>query len=199
PFERDTPKDPLVDGLVEELISHLGSIQTEKLGVIARSSVVRYGNNRPPVREIARELNVKYLVEGTARRDQDRVRVTARLVNTADQAVAWTESYEDSGENLFRIEQDSAARITAAVLTRLFPKGVMRAGTFHVTDRAAYEAYRTARTLQHSNDRERSIEFFEEATRLDPKYADAYSGLAETYLGFARSGRAPEKWFPLAA
>src|SRR5262249_2535379 len=90
------------------------------------------------------------------------------------------------------------AHITAAVLGRLFPKGVLRAGTFHITGREAYEAYRTGRTLQHQGS-PRSIEYFEEAVRLDPRYADAYSALADGCVSRARSGGSPAEFFPRAA
>lgn len=199
PFDSASPGDPLIDGLTEELISHLGSVQTERLGVIARSSVMRYKSSHAAPKEVARDLNVQYVVEGTIRRDQGRVRVTARLINAADQAVDWTESYEDDDASLFRIEQESAAHITAAVLTRLFPRGVLRAGSFHVTDRTAYEAYRTGRTLQFSGDAARSLDFFEQAVQHDPRYADAYAALADACVSMARAGGPPEKLFPRAA
>ena len=199
PFESATANDPLVDGLTDELISHLGSVQTGRLGVIARSSVMRYRSSRPALREVARDLNVQYVVEGTIRRDQNRVRLTARLVKTADQSVDWTESYEDDEANLFRLEEESAAHITAAVLGRLFPRGVLRAGSFHVTDRPAYEAYRTGRTLQFQGSLSRSVDFFEEAVKLDPRYTDAYAALADACVSMARAGGPPEKFFPRAA
>ncbi|MBZ5601198.1 MAG: winged helix-turn-helix domain-containing protein [Acidobacteriia bacterium] len=199
PFESSSEDASLSDGLTEELISHLGSVQTERLGVIARGSVMRYKSSRPPLRDVARDLNVRYLVEGTIRRSGQRVRVTARLVKAADQAVDWTESYEDDAANLFRIEEESAAHITAAVLGRLFPRGVLKTGIFHVTDRAAYDAYRTARTLENQGSLSRSLDFFEEAVRLDPRYADAYAGLADACVAMARSGAPPEEMFPRAA
>ena len=199
PFESASPGDPLVDGLSDELISHLGSVQTERLGVIGRTSMMRYKSSRPGLNDAARDLGVQYLVEGTIRRDQGRVRVTARLVKSADQAVDWTETYEDDDASVFRIEQESAAHITAAVLTRLFPRGVLRAGTFHVTDRAAYEAYRTGRTLQFQGSPSRSLDFFEEAVRLDPRYSEAYAALAQACVAMARTGAPPDKLFPRAA
>jgi DNA-binding winged helix-turn-helix (wHTH) protein/TolB-like protein len=194
PFESVAPDDPLVGGLSDELISHLGGVQTERLGVIARSSAMRYRS----ARDAARDLNVQYVVEGTIRRDRDRVRLTARLVKAADQAVDWTESYEDSVENVFRFEEESAAHITAAVLGRLFPKGVLRTGLFHVTDRDSYEAYRMGRTLQFQGSLARSVEFFEQTVKLDPRYADAYAALADACVSMARAGGPPEKLFPRA-
>jgi len=198
PFE-SASDDSLVDGLADELISHLGSVATERLGVIARSSVMRYRSSRPGVRDVARDLGVQYILEGTIRRDSGRVRMTARLVKAADQSVDWTESYEDAEDNLFRLEEESAAHITAAVLGRLFPRGVLRTGLFHVTDRAAYEAYRTGRTLQFQGSLARSLDFFEEAVRVDPRYADAYAALADACVSLARMGAPPETMFPRAA
>lgn len=198
PFDSATPNDPLVDGLADELISHLGSVQTERLAVIARGSVMRY-KTPPDVRQVARDLNVQYVVEGTIRRDQDRVRVTARLVKSSDQAVDWTGSYEDAEANLFQVEEQSAAHITAAVLARLFPRGVLRTGSFHVTGQAAYDAFRTGRTLQFQDEPLRSLDFFEQAVRLDPRYAEAYAALAEACVSAARAGAPPEKMFPRAA
>jgi TolB-like protein/DNA-binding winged helix-turn-helix (wHTH) protein/Tfp pilus assembly protein PilF len=198
PFDSATTDDPLVDGLTEELISHLGSVQTERLGVIARTSVMRFKASHRSIRDVARDLKTQYVVEGTIRRDGGRVRITARLVRASDQAVDWTESYEDDAAALFRVEEESAAHITAAVLGRLFSSGVLRAGTFHETNREAYEAYRTGRTLLDQGS-PRSIEFLEKAVQLDPRYADAYSALASAGVYRARSGGSPEEFFPKAA
>ncbi len=190
PFD-SSPNDPLADGLNDELISHLGSVHTERLAVIARTSAVRY-------KTVHAGLDVQYLVEGSIRRDAGRVRITARLVKASDQSIDWTDSYEDDEASLFRVEEESAAHITAAVLGRLFPKGVLRADSFHVTSGAAYEAFRTGRTLQYQGS-PRSIEFFEQAVRLDPRYAEAFAALADACVSRARAGAPPDQFLPRAA
>lgn len=204
PFENASgpEQEPLVNGLTEELISHLGSIHSGRLGVIARSSVMRFKDTRRSLADVASELNIQYAVEGTVRRSGARVRVTARLVKVSDQGVVWTEAYEEEDSNAFRMEQDAAARITAAVTQRLFPKSAEQQAPFHAIDHDAYEAYRTGRSLQFQGARaalERSIAQFEEAIRVDPRYAEAYAALADACVSIARAGGPAKVMFPRAA
>lgn len=197
PFEGGPEDALLVDGLTDELISLFGGIQGDRLGVIARSSVMRY-RQHPDLREVARVLGVQYAIEGTVRREPGRVRVTARLVRMADQSLSWTDSFEDDASNLFRMEQESAAHIAAGVTRSLFPKASI-APSPHVVARDAYEAYRTGRTLQLQGAVQRSIPYFETATQADSRYADAYAALADAYISMARSGRPPGTVFPKAS
>ncbi len=119
PFDGETE---VVDGLTEELIDNLGMIHAGRLGVIARSSVMRFKGAGRGVSEIARDLRVQFVVEGTVRRSGQRVRVTVRLVKAADQTLVWTETYEEDAADVFRMEQEAAARITAGITQRLFPQ-----------------------------------------------------------------------------
>ncbi|MBI2679606.1 MAG: winged helix-turn-helix domain-containing protein [Candidatus Solibacter usitatus] len=183
-----------IDGLTEELISQLGGLHPGRLGVIARSSVMRYKGAHKSIDQVARELAVNYVVEGTVQRSGARVRVTARLIQTADQAQVWTGTFEQDAANLFDLEQETAARIAAAVTKQLFPAAPSNATNSGTRDRAAWEAYRNGRYLSHKESRadvERSIEYFEDATRRDPAFAAAYAGLAETWVMLARSGARP--------
>jgi TolB-like protein/DNA-binding winged helix-turn-helix (wHTH) protein len=183
-----------IDGLTEELISQLGGLHPGRLGVIARSSVMRYKGARKSIDQVARELAVNYVVEGTVQRSGERVRVTARLIQTADQAQVWTGTFEQDATNLFELEQETAARIAAAVTKQLFPGEPSNAANSGTRDRAAWEAYRNGRYLSHKESRadvERSIGYFEDATRRDPAFAAAYAGLAETCVMLARSGARP--------
>jgi tetratricopeptide (TPR) repeat protein len=165
--------------------------------VIARSSVLPY-RSHPDLREVARVLAVQYAIEGTVRREPGRVRVTARLVRLRDQTLAWTESFEDDASNLFRIEQESAARIAAGVTRNLFPQAPSTPPA-HAIGRDAYEAYRTGRALQLQGAIQRSIPYFEKAVESDANYSEAYAGLAEAYVSLARSGRPPGAVFPKAS
>jgi DNA-binding winged helix-turn-helix (wHTH) protein/TolB-like protein len=197
PFESAPEDVPLGDGLVDELISHFGGIQGDRLGVIARSSVMRY-RAHPDLSEVARTLGVQFAVEGTIRREQGRVRLTARLIRITDQTLAWTESFEDDASNLFRMEQESAARIAAGVTLALFPKTASPSFP-HIVARDAYEAYRTGRAVQLHGDLERSLPHFEDAIRLDSRYVDAYAALADACVSLARSGRPPKPLLARAA
>jgi TolB-like protein/DNA-binding winged helix-turn-helix (wHTH) protein/Flp pilus assembly protein TadD len=204
PFENlsgDSKDDPAVDGLTDELITGFGSIQPSRLGVIGRSSVMRLKSSRPTLDLIARELRVDYLVEGTLRKDASRVRISARLVRIADQVQIWTETFEQDESNLFQMQEDAAARITAAVLQRLFPANPAAVRPARFRNREALEAYTTGRSLQHKGnlaDLSRSLSYFEEATRKDPSFVDAYAGAAATLVGQARTGRGPADAFPRA-
>jgi len=197
PFEGDAG-----DGLTEELIGNLGTVHAARLGVIARSSVMRFKGSTRPVNEVARDLRVEYVVEGTVRESGGRVRVTARLVKAADQALVWTETYEEDAADAFRMEQEAAARITAGVTQRLFPQAKTAGEAFRAIDREAYEAYRTGRSLQYQGTRagvERSIAQFEEATRRDPRFAAAYAAIADAYVSMARAGGSARDNFQHAA
>jgi len=190
----DANDDRFIDGLTEELISQLGGLHPGRLGVIARSSVMRYKGARKSIDQIGRELGVNYVVEGTVQRSGERVRVTARLIQTSDQAQTWTGTYEQDATNLFELEQETAARIAAAVTKQIFPGEPSNASNPGTRDRAAWEAYRNGRYLAHKESRadiERSVGYFEDATRRDPSFAAAYAGLAETCVMLARSGARP--------
>jgi TolB-like protein/DNA-binding winged helix-turn-helix (wHTH) protein len=195
PFENltgDANDEPVVAGLTDELISAFGSVQPARLGVIGRSSVMRYKNSRPALDQIARELRVHYVVEGTLRKDAGRVRVAARLIRVGDQVQIWTDTFEQDESNLFEMQEDAAARITAAVLVRLFPSAgeIVKAARRHRGE--ALEAYTNGRFLQHKGnlaDLNRSISFFEQATRRDKSFPEAYAALAETFIALAQSGR----------
>ncbi len=192
-FEGSAAEEPIVDGLADELISSLGSLQTDRLGVIARSSVMRYKSSTPDLKQIARDLNVQYAIEGSVRTDAGagRVRVTARLVDVADQRLMWTETYEDGQTGLFKLEQDAASRIGAGVARSLFPNLIAARKPAHAVIREAYDAYRTGRELQFQGTLAslgRSLASFEDAIRLDPQYPDAYSALADSCVSLARSG-----------
>jgi len=128
PFEtltQDVRLRAVVGGLTEEIIGQLGGLAPERLGVVARTSVMRYEMTRKPIDQIGRELGVHYVLEGTVRASGDpsapRVRIAARLIQVRDQGQVWSETFEQDASGLFRLEQDSAARIAAGIAGRLFP------------------------------------------------------------------------------
>lgn len=199
PFEGD---DAIAAGLLDETISGLGTLQTSRLGVIARTSVLRYRNSPADLKHLARDLQVQYVVEGTLRRDSGRTRVTARLIDLSDESLAWTEVIEGADSDLFQLEQNVSARIAAGVARRLFPQLVISKMPVHETTPKAFEAYRTGRSLQTQGTRgavQRSLESFEAAIRLDPRYSDAYAALADACVSMARSGGQSKPFLPRAA
>jgi TolB-like protein/DNA-binding winged helix-turn-helix (wHTH) protein/Flp pilus assembly protein TadD len=204
PFENlsgDTNEDLFTDGLTEELIGQFGSLNPDRLGVIGRSSVIRYKRAPHSIDQVGRELGVDYVVEGTVRKSAGQIRVAARLIKVADQAQVWADTSERNESEMFRMQQETAALITGAVAEKLLGGRPASASASQPRNQEAYEAYLNGRYLQHKDSREdlaRSIGFFENAAKLDPRFDEAYSAAAETYVRLGRSGSPPQNVFPRA-
>ena len=201
PFENltgDPKEDPFTDGLTEELIGQLGSLNPHKLGVIGRTSVMRYKTAPHAIDQVARDLHVDYILEGTVRRSGGRIRIAARLIQAGDQAQVWTDTSERAESEMFRIEEESAARITSAVSGKLLGGAVSAGAAAHARNQEAYQSYLNGLYLEHKGTRadlERSIPYFEDAARLDPQFDPAYSAQAEAGVALGRSGAASaETW-----
>src|SRR5262249_21157920 len=161
------------DGLTEELISQLGSLNPVRLGVIGRSSVMRYKAAPHGIDQVGRELHVDYVVEGTVRRSARRIRIAARLIKVADQAQVCGETSERAESEMFRAQEEAAAHISEAVSGKLLASAAPAAATSYTRNQEAYEAYSKGRYLQHKESRadlERSIAYFEQAAKLDPQF-----------------------------
>lgn len=166
------------DGMTEELITHLGALQPRQLGVIARTSVLTYRGTRKSIRDIGRELGVAYVVEGSVRREGDRVRVTAQLIDTGDQTHLWAESFDRRGAGALAIQGDVAARIARALRVELLPTDALTARS-----PAAHDACLRGRHLWSQRDTpsvEASVRELREAIRLEPTFVLAHIALAES-------------------
>ena len=114
PFENltgDPSQEYFSDGLTEEMISHLGVLDPKGLGVIARTSVMHYKNNQPQLGQIGRELGVQYVLEGSVRRDAEKVRVSAQLIQVSDQTHLWARQYDRELSNLLGLQGEIAQEI----------------------------------------------------------------------------------------
>ena len=193
PFENVTqrPEDAaVIDGLADELITQFGAALPGRLGVIGRTSVVRLSAQKAGIGQIARELSASLILEGDLRTEGARVRISARLLKAADQAQAWSETFEMENASRLEIEEEIAARVTAAVVGALFPQAPRRAAG-HVPSREAYDDFVGGRSLQQQRnlaDIRRAIGFFEQSAQRDLAYADPWAGMAESYLTLAMSG-----------
>jgi len=204
PFEDltgDTGQDYFSEGLTEEMITQLGGLDPEHMGVIARTSVMAYKNDPKPLNQIGRELGVQYVLEGSIRRDAKRVRITAQLVKVKDQSPVWAQVYERDLEDVLVIEGDIAQEIALETGKVLGSRRAAPAGVSSTMSRERYEAHDLyLRGLYFFNRRtiegfQQAIQLFQEATEKDPKFARAYAGLADSYalLG-AYSGYAPSEY-----
>jgi TolB-like protein len=187
PFDNFSPNPDdafFADGMHEEIITQLSRISAIK--VISRTSVMQYREARPPVREIAGELGVDYLLEGSARKAGDQVRLTVQLIETGADAHLWAEQYDRrlTVVNLFEIQDDVASRVAASLAAQLSPEERRRVESQPTDNLAAYELYMLGR--YHFNTRlterrdglERAAEFYGRAIEADSGFALAYSGLA---------------------
>ncbi|HEV2176106.1 MAG TPA: winged helix-turn-helix domain-containing protein [Terriglobia bacterium] len=196
PFENlsgDREQEYLSDGMTEEMIAQLGGLHPQQLGVIARTSAMRYKHTHKGIDEIGRELNVDHVVEGSVRRSGDRVRITAQLIKVSDQTHLWAESYERDLRDILALQTQVAQRIAAEIKVKLTPRerAHLTAGGHAAVNRESYEAYLKGRFQLNARSPEgirRSIEYFQASVERDPAYAPAYAGLADAYRALAVFG-----------
>jgi TolB-like protein/DNA-binding winged helix-turn-helix (wHTH) protein/tetratricopeptide (TPR) repeat protein len=201
PFQ-DLTGDPapnsFADGLTEEAILQLGSRNPEKIGVIARTSAMKFRNAGKSIAEIARELKTDYVIEGTVRRDANRVRVSARLIATCDQSTRWSRDFSLAADDALTVQAEVANTIASEVQMALGHPEAAHAG---VSTPDAYDNYLRglAGSGIHSEEGlHRLLTAFEKATKEDPNCSVPFSGLAFTYeqganLGFLRPREAYAK------
>jgi DNA-binding winged helix-turn-helix (wHTH) protein/TolB-like protein/tetratricopeptide (TPR) repeat protein len=203
PFEtRNGVDEDFLDGLTDELITQLGSLHPDRLGVIARSSVMRYKQRHAPIDQIRQELSVDYVLEGSARREGEALRITVRLISTRDQSQIWTTVVDHKPGSALAAEEQLASRIAAGVTAHLFPNVAVRARSNPVRNPEAWVEYRQGRLLLHQGGRhaaERAVERFQKALKHDPQFAEAAAALAESYVTLGRSGGRPSDTFPKAS
>jgi TolB-like protein/DNA-binding winged helix-turn-helix (wHTH) protein/Tfp pilus assembly protein PilF len=202
PFENlggDVPDDYFADGLTEEMITQLGQLQPAQLGVIARTSAMRYKNTSESAAQICRELGVNYLLEGSVRQSGPRVRIAAQLIQASDQTHLWAESYETSLTDVLKVQREIAERITQSLQLELLPA---RSRSPEVPINP--EAYRKY-LLGLKEFREGTGDALQNATRdfrdaiaIDPTAARLYAGLAEVYSESVPYYSSPSEAMPLA-
>jgi TolB-like protein len=183
-FSGDPAQDFLADGMTEELITQVGSLNPERLGVIARTSAMQYQNTQKDTAAIARELGVNYLIEGSIRRAGNRIRVTAQLIQTSDQTHIWAESFDRNVSDVLQIQSEIASAVANKVQIALSQQTRQRLLAERHVQPEAYEAYLEG--LQAWNQRsreseEKAVAAFQRAIAIDPQYALAYGALARAY------------------
>ena len=183
PFENlsgDTEQDYFSDGMTEEMIAQLGRLQPQRLGVIARTSTMTYKHATKDIAHIGRELGVDFVVEGSVRREQERVRITAQLIRVSDQTHLWSQSYDRPTGDALNVQSEVAGRIANALAIELLGEKTADSSN----SASAVDAYLRGRYLWNKGDRNsvsKSIEYFARAIEIDPTYAAAFAGLADSY------------------
>ncbi len=179
-LSRDPEQEYFAEGLTEALITTLAKIG--ELRVISRTSAMQYKGVHKPLREIARELEVDAIVEGTVLRVGRRVRITAQLIDAPKETHLWAESYERDLRNVLALQSELAQAIAQEVQVKLTPQERKHLAQTRAVDPEAYEAYLKGR--YHWNRRSRdglgkATQHFQQAIARDPTYAAAYAGLAD--------------------
>ena len=193
----DPTQEFFADGMTDELITDLA--QMRELRVISRTSVMRFKGARKPLPQIAGELGVDAVVEGTVERSGDRVRVRAQLIRARDDRHLWAESFERNLADVLSLQSEVASAIARQVQVNLLEA---RPGGNRSINPAAYEAYLKGRFAWNKRNEaglQQGIDFFRQAIAIDSNYAAAYSGIADSYttLGYL-SYLPPREAFPQA-
>jgi TolB-like protein/DNA-binding winged helix-turn-helix (wHTH) protein/Tfp pilus assembly protein PilF len=185
-LSNDPAQEYFADGMTDQLITDLGQIKS--LRVISRTSVMQYKGVRKPIAQVARDLNVDAVVEGTILKSGSQVRITAQLIQARLDKHLWAQSYEGDLHDVLGLQNKVANAIAEEIQVTLTPgeRVLLRAG--RPVDPEAYEDYLQGRYFWNKRDGdalERASEYFQKATSIDPNYAPAYAGLAQTYALFA--------------
>ena len=189
----DKESDFYAEGMTDELITQLAKLSP--LRVISRTSIMPYERKRQPLTDIARELKVDAIVEGTVLRSDHRVRITAQLIQVNPERHLWAESYERDERDVLSLQselaQDIARRIRVTVISA--HDSAQPAGPLN---EAAHEAYLHGLYWWHrrgSDNESKGLQFFERAAMLDPSYAPSWAGIANSYIVMAHHGTLPPK------
>ncbi len=177
-------QDYFSDGLTEEMITQLGRLHPERMGVIARTTMMQYRGTHKSASQIGRELGADYILEGSVRRSDGRVRIAAQLIQVSDQTHVWADSYERNLSNVLELQSDVAGAIAERIQLQLTPAQRERLASAPAVNPAAYEDYLKGRFYWNKRTEEgfqKAIAQFNQAIAEDANYAPPYAGLADTY------------------
>lgn len=194
-LSNDREQDYFSDGITEELISHLAKLP--ELRVTARTTSFRFKGQNPDVREVGRALDVATVLQGSVRRNDRVVRISAQLVDAATGYYLWSETYDRELNDVLAIQDEISEAIVSSLRIRLpGTGGVVGLRASSTRSIEAYDLYLRGRHLWNQRTDEslaRAAEYFRQAVALDPGYADAYSGLADVEIA-PRSGIPSERF-----
>jgi TolB-like protein/DNA-binding winged helix-turn-helix (wHTH) protein/Tfp pilus assembly protein PilF len=200
----DDTQDYFSDGLTEEVITQLGNLDPQHLGVIAPTSVMHYKNSQTSLEQVSHELGVQYVLEGSVRRDATKVRVAAQLVETKGQTQIWAQAYDRELSDVLALQAEIAQQVANEIDQTLGGQKQVPTNSLNSSPQVyeAYELYLRGQYFfnKRSNEGfEQAIHYFQQAIEKDPKYARAYAGLADSYaLIGGYSGRPQTEFLPKA-
>jgi TolB-like protein/DNA-binding winged helix-turn-helix (wHTH) protein len=186
PFQNlsgDPGQEYFSDGLTEEVIAQLGALNPDQLGVIARTTSMAYKHTSKSVEQIGSELGVGYVLESSVRRDGSQVRITVQLIRVHDQVHVWARSYDRQISHSIELQEEVATAVAEQIGVKLSPSYEGRTKPHHL-DAEANGAYLRGRYFWNQFTPEgyrKAIGYFQQAIERDSKFAEAYSGLADSY------------------
>jgi TolB-like protein/Tfp pilus assembly protein PilF len=205
PFDnlsRDPDQEFFSEGLTEEMTAQVGKLNRDRLKVLASSSVAKYKRSTLAAREIGKELNADYLLQGTVRRWSNRVRITAQLIQVRDQTAVWTDSYDRELKDLLAVQDSVVRSIASQIHIALTEEQQKRFATPRQLSPEAYDAYLKGRYYWNKRtgaSMQKAEQYFQQAIDHDPNYAAAYSGLVDCNSGLAWHGfKSPAEALPKA-
>jgi TolB-like protein/DNA-binding winged helix-turn-helix (wHTH) protein/Tfp pilus assembly protein PilF len=181
-LSNEPSQDYFADGITDQLISDLGQISA--LRVISRTSAMTYKNARRPLPQIARELKVDAVIEGTVFRSGDQVRITAQLIDASSDKHLWSQSYEGAVKDTLALQSKVAQAIADQIRINLNEQEQAALRNVKVVNPQAYESYLKGRFFWNKRTADGlkvALAYFNQAIDEDPTYAPAYSGLSDTY------------------
>ena len=184
-LSQDPDQEYFSDGLTEEMIAQLGRVRPDRLGVIARTSAVRFKRSGRSIDDIGRELRVAYVVEGAVRQSGDRVRITAQLVDATAQTNVWSDTYDGTLADCLTLQAEVAGRIARALAVELLPAAAASTAdccTEHVEACQAYLKGRYHWNTMSVEGSQRALAYYNTAIELDPGFARAHAALARAQV-----------------
>jgi TolB-like protein/DNA-binding winged helix-turn-helix (wHTH) protein/Tfp pilus assembly protein PilF len=205
PFQNlsgDSAEEYICDGLTEELIAQLSVLNPSRLAVIARTSAMHYKGTSETASQIGRELGVDYLLESSVRLSAGRLRITTQLIDTRTQAHLWTGNFDRNLGNVLEMDQAIAIATSHEIQLEVTTQFANSMQTPRRLNPQAHELYlrgRYAWNQRGIEDLRKAIGLFEQALAIDPAYAQAYSGLADSYALLTSGGGEPYlQGYPIA-
>lgn len=198
PFDDLSPQHDnewFADGMMDELIGTLGAI--EKLRVPSRTDVLYYRTHKPKAKEIAKDLGVRYLVEGSVRKAGEKIRITATLIDTHANHQIWTNRFDGTFDDIFEFQDKVSREITASLKLKLTPEEVKKLTSDPTQNVEAYELYLKGVEYQRFITKDgynNAIRLFEGAIKLDSVFIDAKLQLANTFVAYYREYDRNNKW-----
>jgi TolB-like protein/Tfp pilus assembly protein PilF len=202
PFENlstESEQEFFAEGMHEQLITNLSKIRA--LRVISRSSVMRYRGARPPLPQIARELGVDAVVEGSVMRSGNKVRITAQLIRARAEKHLWAESYDRDLSEMLALQRDVARTIAGEIQATVTPQEKAQLESDRLVDPEVHQFVLRGQYWANKGgeeDLKKAVDYFQQAIARDPNYAQAHAGLANSYRSMATIYRPPREVMPKA-